>query len=328
MPDGPGGLGDRTRPGWLGRGSRPQDVAVDEHVAEQFEAERPRLRAIAQRMLGSVTEADDAVQEVWMRLHRVGPERIDNLGGWLTTVVSRVCLDLLRARRSRREDPVGTDLPESGSGRAVDGRPEHDAVVADTIGPALVVVLDTLEPRERLAFVLHDLFGVPFAEVAPIVERSTAATRQLASRARRRLHDQTPPATGPAGSSDPHQAEMVDAFLAAARQGDFEALFALLDPDVVLRADPVAVRSAAARRAQGAPPLADEVRGRDAVARIFAGRAAGARACLVDGEPGAVVAGRAGRPLAVFILRWQSGTLVEIELVADPRRLRILELVH
>jgi RNA polymerase sigma factor (sigma-70 family) len=307
-------------------------MTAGDWVAVQFEESRPRLRAIAHRMLGSETEAEDAVQEVWLRLSRAGPEGIDNLGGWLTTVVSRVCLDILRSRRSRPEEPVGADPPEAVSGHvfsdaADGGKPEHDVLLADSIGPALLVVLDSLDPDERLAFVLHDLFGVPFGEIAPIVGRSPAATRQLASRARRRLQGRSASGLSRPKPFDRRQSELVDAFLAASRQGDFEALFALLDPDVLLRSDPVAVRAATARQAQGAPPLSPEVSGRDAVARIFAGRAAGAQGALVDGAPGAVVLLPGGRPLAAFVMRWREGKIVEIELVADPRRLRTLELV-
>lgn len=301
-------------------------LTVGEWVAEQFEESRPRLRAIANRMLGSSTDADDAVQEVWLRLCRAGPEGIDNLGGWLTTVVSRVCLDMLRARQSRREEPMGADLPEAVVAGGQDGRPEQDLLLADSIGPALVVVLDSLEPHERLAFVLHDLFGVPFAEIAPMVGRSPAATRQLASRARRRLQGQSGADPHAAKPLDPRRTAAVDAFLAASREGDFEALLALLDPEVVLRSDPVAVRSAAARRGRGAPPLSDEIKGCDAVARVFAGRAGAAQAALVDGIPGAVWA-PGGRARIAFVMRWREGKIVEIEMVADPRRVRSLELV-
>ena len=301
---------------------------MSEWLAENFEQNRPRLRAIAFRMLGSEAEAHDAVQEVWLRLSRTGPEGIDNLGGWLTTVVSRVCLDELRSRRSRREEPMGAAVPEAVSARIAPDEPDDDVVLADSIGPALVVVLDSLDPYERLAFVLHDLFGVPFAEIAPIVGRTPTATRQLASRARRRLHGQ--PEAGAAHNTgtktDPRERELVGAFLAASRRGDFEALFAVLDPDVVLRADAVAVRMATARRAAGAPPLSQEIRGRDAVAEVFAGRAAAAQPALIDGTPGAVWAPE-GRARSAFRMSWRQGTIVEIEIVADPRRLRDLEIV-
>lgn len=294
-------------------------------VTDQFEANRPRLRAIANRMLGSPAEADDAVQEVWLRLTRAGPETIDNMGGWLTTVVSRVCLDVLRSRRSHREELARGDFPQSATDD-VDGGPEQDLLLADSIGPALVVVLESLEPHERLAFVLHDLFGVPFAEIGPIVGRSPAATRQLASRARRRLRGRSHSGHWSTRRFDPRQMELVDAFLAASREGNFDALLSLLDPEVVLRSDPVAVRSAGVRRARGAPTLSEEIRGRTAVAEVFCGRAAAARAALVDGAPGAVWA-QEGRPRAAWIMRWREGKIAEIEMVVDPRRIRTLDIV-
>ena len=204
------------------------------------------------------------------------------------------------------------------------GRAGGQLLLADAIGPALVVVLDSLEPGERLAFVLHDLFGVPFAEIAPIVGRSPAATRQMASRARRRLQGRLAPVAHE-GRTPPGQRELTEAFLAAARQGDFGGLVAMLDPDVVLRADPVAVRAAAARQAHGAPQLDEELRGRDAVARIFAGRAAAAQVALVNGVPAAVWA-VGGQPRGAFLLRWEGSTIVEIEIVVDPRRLRSLDI--
>ena len=307
---------------------------MSELATEQFEASRARLRAIARRMLGSAAEADDAVQEVWLRLHRAPTEDIDNLSGWLTTVVSRVCLDMLRSRSRRREDALGDGLTDgAAAGASVGasvgadaGTPEADAVLADTVGSALVVVLDALEPHERLAFVLHDLFAVPFAEIALILGRSPAATRQLASRARRRLQGgrtASASAPRPVGS---RQSELVQAFLAASREGDFEALLELLDPEVMLRSDPVAVRSATARRGRGAPPLAGEVRGAEAVARIFAGRAAEAEPALVDGVPSAVWA-PGGQPRAAILMRSEHGKIVEIEVVADPRKVRALDIV-
>lgn len=298
---------------------------MSDRLDEQFEQSRARLRAIAHRMLGSASEADDAVQEVWLRLSRVGPEHIDNLGGWLTTVVSRVCLDMLRSR-SRRAEPAGSDLPEAVPAGDGGGSPEADALLADSIGAALVVVLDSLEPHERLAFVLHDLFAVPFDEIAPILDRSPAATRQLASRARRRLQGGRAPRHGTPAPLDPRQSVLVDAFLAASRRGDFEALLTLLDPAVVLRSDPVAVRSAASRQTHGAPSLLDEIRGRDAVAKVFAGRAAAAQPALVDGIPSAVWA-PGGRPRVVFVFRSREGKIVEIDVVADPRRVQDLEIV-
>ena len=221
-------------------------------LAERFEANRTNLRAVAYRMLGSVSEADDAVQEAWLRLSRADASEIDNLGGWLTTVVARVCLDMLRSRTSRREEPLGPGLPEpiAGDGDTLD--PEHAAVMADSVGLAMLVVLDTLPPAERVAFVLHDMFAVPFDQIAPIVGRSSDATRQLASRARRRVQG---------ASADPvadraRQREVVEAFLAAARDGRFEALLALLDPDVVVRADRAAVEVGASEEVRGAEAVA------------------------------------------------------------------------
>lgn len=300
-----------------------------ERVADEFDQSRPRLRAIAYRMLGSTSDADDAVQEAWLRLNRTGPDSIDNLGAWLTTVVSRVCLDMLRSRRSRREEPAGTSLPEpvpaAEEPAPGGGNPEHDVLVADSIGPVLMLLLDSLDPDERLAFVLHDLFGVPFGEIAPIVGRSADATRQLASRARRRLRGA--PAAGAVSTSvedRARQRQVVDAFLAASREGDFDALLSLLDSEVVLRADPVAVRSAAARRSYGAPPLKEVLRGGEQVARTFLGGAAAAQPALVDGSPGAVWA-PGGKPRAVFVFTCRHGKIVELEVIADLRRVRALD---
>jgi RNA polymerase sigma-70 factor, ECF subfamily len=279
-------------------------------LARQFEAHRGHLRAVAYRMLGSSSEADDAVQEAWLRLSRSDTSAVDNLGGWLTTVVGRVCLNMLQARTARREDPVGEDLPDAVATRREGDDPEQRALEADSVGLALLVVLDTLTPAERLAFVLHDLFAVPFEEIAPIVERSPAATRQLASRARRRLQGAPPPDADLA-----RRRAVVEAFLAASREGKFEALVALLDPDVVLRADQAAVQAGAST----------EVRGAAAVAGTFSGRARAARPALVDGAPGAVwTAG--GRPRMVFGFTITEGRIVRIDLLADPDHLARLEL--
>jgi RNA polymerase sigma factor (sigma-70 family) len=278
-------------------------------LAERFETHRAHLRAVAYRMLGSAGEADDAVQEAWLRLSRTDTGDVDNLGGWLTTVVARVCLNMLQSRRSRREEPLGAQVP----GAAVGGRdgadPEDEALLAEGVGLALLVVLDTLTPAERLAFVLHDMFDVPFEEVAAIVGRSPAATRQLASRARRRVRGSAPPDTDVA-----RQRAVVDAFLAASRGGDFDALLAVLDPGVVVRADPAAVRMGASR----------ELRGAAAVAESFAGRARAARPALVDGAPAAVWA-PGGRPQVVFGFRIADGRIVGIDIVADPERLSRLD---
>lgn len=263
-------------------------------------------------MLGSHADADDAVQEAWLRLSRSNAEEIESLGGWLTTVVSRVCLDMLRARTSKREDFLDEVPPGQAPVSTGDGAdPEGEAVLADAMGPALLVVLDSLAPAERLAFVLHDLFGVRFDEIAPIVGRSQAATRQLASRARRRVRG----ANGRSAADVTRQKEIVDAFLAASRNGEFEKLVAVLDPDVVLRADQAVVETAAAR--PGAPKLAAEVRGASAVAKAFQGRARNARLAFIDGVPGAVWA-PGGKPRVVFSFVIDDGQVAAIEMVGDP----------
>jgi RNA polymerase sigma factor (sigma-70 family) len=281
-------------------------------LAEHFEGKRAHLRAVAYRMLGSLSEADDAVQDAWLRVSGSDTRGVENIGGWLTTVVSRVCLDVLRSRKSRREEPVGAQVPEpvAGGREAID--PEEEAIVADSVGLAMLVVLETLAPAERLAFVLHDMFDVPFDEIAAIVGRSAAATRQLASRARRRVRG----APAVSGADVSRQQEVVRAFLAASRGGDFDALVALLDPDVVLRADGAAVQS-------GASP---EARGAAAVAGTFAGRARAARPALVDGAAGLVWA-PGGRPRVVFGFTIAAGKIVAIELVAEPTRLNELDVI-
>jgi RNA polymerase sigma factor (sigma-70 family) len=285
-----------------------------EWLAERFEEHRAHLRAVAYRMLGSPSEADDAVQETWLRLNRSGADGVENLGGWLTTVVARVCLDMLRSRRSRREEPFEErpdgHLPESVADRGDAIDPEHEALVADSVGPALLAVLDTLTPAERVVFVLHDVFGVPFEEIAPVVGRSPNAAKMLASRARRRVR-------GGAVAPDPdpaRQREVVDAFLAASREGDFDALLTVLDPDVVLRADRAAMRVGAT----------GEVRGARAVADTFSGRARAARPALIDGSAGAVWA-PGGRPRVVFDFKVAGGKIVEIDVLADPARLHRLD---
>ncbi len=292
---------------------------VDEQdwLAERFEENRSHLRAVAYRMLGSRSEADDAVQDAWLRLARADPSRVDNLGGWLTTVVARVCLDMLRARTSRREEPLeeplDAHLPDPivrhADGVGVD--PEQEALLAEGVGLALLVVLDTLAPAERVAFVLHDLFAVPFDEIAPIVGRSPNAAKMLASRARRRVQGADPVADADLSG----QRAVVDAFLAASRGGDFGALLAVLDPDVVLRADPTAVRAGASAA----------VRGAAAVAETFSGRARLARPALVDGAVGAVWAA-GGRPRFVFSFTITRGKIVAIDILADPERLGQLDL--
>ena len=283
-------------------------------LATQFEANRSHLRAVAYRMLGSVTEADDAVQESWLRLSRADAAAIDNQRAWLTTVVARVCLDMLRSRKARREEPLGPHVPEPIVSRADGVDPEHEALLADGVGLALLVVLETLAPAERLAFVLHDMFAVPFDEIAPMVDRSPAAARQLASRARRRVRG------APAPDADlGRQRAVVDAFLAAAREGDFDALVAVLDPDVVLRIDRGAVPAGASREVHGAEAVAHDVLARGA---RFAGIG---RPALVNGAAGVVVAPH-GRPFAVAGFTVADGRVVEMDLLLDPARLRELDL--
>jgi RNA polymerase sigma-70 factor (ECF subfamily) len=289
---------------------------VDGHdvLAESFEEHRDHLRRVAQRMLGSQSEAEDAVQEAWIRLSRSDVTAVANLRGWLTTVVGRVALDMLRSRQSRREDPLAdpfdgaqrTPLSSHGSVRG----PEDEAVLAETVGVAMLVVLDTLSPAERVAFVLHDLFGVPFEDIAGALDRSPAAAKQLASRARRRVQG------APAGAGgDPGRSRaIVEAFLSASRNGEFTALLALLHPDVVLRADPAAVRVGAA-----------EALGANAVATTFSGRASAARLALIDGEPGAVWA-PGGRPRVAFRFTVDGALVTAIEMVADPERVQRFEL--
>jgi RNA polymerase sigma-70 factor, ECF subfamily len=282
-------------------------VTNQDWKTEQFQEHRAHLRAVAYRMLGSMSEADDAVQEAWLRLNRSG-DGIDNLAGWLTTVVARVCLDMLRARRSRREDYVGTWLPEPVVATDDEDDPAARAEIADSVGLALLVVLETLTPAERLAFVLHDMFGVPFEEIAPVVDRSPSAARQLASRARRRVR-------GAAPSPDAdlsRQREVVDAFLAASTAGDFEALLRVLDPDVVMRLDAVG----------GAPA---PVVGAEQVARRILARGSAfapfARPAVVNGAAGVVVA-MGGRTVSVVGFTVVGGRIVEIDVVARPEKLR------
>ncbi len=280
-------------------------------LAEQFEAERLRLRAMAYRMLGSLAEAEDAVQEAWLHLFRSDTSNVSNLGGWLTTVVTRVCLNMLHARAKLCEESLEASVPAPITSREGGIDPEEEALLADSVGLALLVVLDTLNPAERLAFVLHDLFAVPFDEIAPIVGRSETAARQLASRARRRVQ-------GTAMVPDADltlQREVVDAFLAASREGSFDALLSMLDPDVVVRADRAAV-------SRGAPR---EIRGAQAVARHFLGRARAAQTVLVDGAVGIVVAPRGWR-LLLLRLTIRGGKIVAIDAVADPAHLHQLRL--
>lgn len=281
-----------------------------DELARRFEAHRGQLRAVAYRMVGSLDEADDAVQETWLRLSSTGGDGIGNLAGWLTTVVSRVCLDMLRSRGSRREEPYGDEVPESGGGAV----PEDEAVLSDAVGLALLVVLDRLGPAERVAFVLHDLFGVPFDQVARVVDRSRPAAKKLASRARQKVRGTS---TVPDAELDRHR-QLVEAFLAAARGGDLGTLLGLLAPDVVRRADPAALP----------PGAATELRGARAVAEgtvLMRGRARYAVPALVGGDVGLVVAPR-GRLLYVVTVAVAGGRISSYEVIADPARLRTLDL--
>jgi RNA polymerase sigma-70 factor (ECF subfamily) len=287
-------------------------VDEQEWLAERFQADRGHLRAVAYRMLGSLTEADDALQETWIRLNRTDTSEVQNLSGWLTTVVGRVCLDMLRSRKSRREDPLDVRVPEPILGHPDGADPEQQALLADSVGLALLVVLETLAPAERLAFVLHDMFAMPFEEIGAIVGRSPAATRQLASRARRRVQG-----SAPVPDSDlSKQRKVVDAFVAASRGGDFEALVKLLHPDVTLRADfgagvPVKV-------VHGAAAVAEQ-------ARMYARLSQHSRPALINGAAG-MVAEWEGRLFSVMGVTVSDGLIVEMDILADPERLRLLDL--
>jgi RNA polymerase sigma-70 factor (ECF subfamily) len=284
-------------------------------LAERFEEHRTHLRAVAYRMLGSVSEADDAVQEAWLRLSGSEADEIENLGGWLTTVVGRVCLNMLRSRRTRAEQPIDeVHVPDPIISRESGLDPEQEALLADSVGLALFVVLESLDPAERLAFVLHDMFAVPFDEIAPMVGRSPAAARQLASRARRRVQREAPEPDVDLVA----QREVVDAFFAASRDGDFEGLLAVLDPDVVVRADGGAARPSATVVVRGAEAVA-------ARARSFAHLAPYVRPALVNGAAGAVVTPH-GRPFSVLAFTIRGGRIVAIDSLADPERLAELDL--
>jgi RNA polymerase sigma-70 factor (ECF subfamily) len=289
---------------------------MDDHewLARRFDERRAHLQAVAHRMLGSTSEAEDAVQETWLKLNRSNTREVDNFGGWLTTVVARVCLDMLRTRRLRREqalEPVADTRSEPG----IDDR----VALADATGPALLVVLDMLEPAERVAFVLHDMFDLSFDEIAPIVDRTPAAARQLASRARRRVRGAAAPATDMA-----RQRELVDAFLAASRDGDFERLLGVLSPDVVLHADELAVRTAAARQRQGAPAFASKVDGASRVADVFKGRAGAAVPALIETAPGAAWA-VGGHVRAAFAFAFEGAKIARIDVIMNPQHLAELD---
>jgi RNA polymerase sigma factor (sigma-70 family) len=282
----------------------------NERLARTFEEKRPRLHAVAHRMLGSTDEAEDAVQETWIRLHRSDTDTVENLDGWLTTVIGRVCLDILRAR-NRREEFLEEHADPSAEPPTEDiSDPEQAAMLADSVGLALMVVLDTLDPDERLAFVLHDMFAVPFADIAAVIGRSPAATRQLASRARRRVHGASPL------PDLRRQRKIVDAFLTAARNGEFEHLLTLLAPNATMHADDTAVRIGAAPVTQGS----------QGVAGIFSGGAEAARVALIDGSVGAVWQSNV-RPIVAFVFTIEDGKITTIDLVAEPERLRELDIV-
>jgi RNA polymerase sigma factor (sigma-70 family) len=282
-------------------------------LTEEFEEHRARLRAVAYRMLGSLSEADDAVQEAWLRLNRSDSDAVENLGAWLTTVVARVSLNMLRSRNTRREEPIGVQFPEPIIDRADAIDPEHEALLADSVGLALLVVLETLSPAERLAFVLHDMFAVPFDEIAPLVDRSPDAAHQLASRARRRVRGQR---AVPDADLDT-QREVVAAFLAASREGDFEALVAVLDPDVVLRAD-VGPLAGGTREIRGAEAVASQSLAYSRLGLVV-------QPALVNGALGAVTT-RDGELFSVGGMTVRGGKIVEIDILADPERLRRLDL--
>lgn len=295
-------------------------------MTERFEENRPRLRAVAYRMLGSLTDADDAVQEAWLRFNRTDTATLDNLGGWLTTVVSRVCLDILRSRKSRREEPIDAQATEPRVGRREGADPESEAVLADSVGVALLVVLNTLAPAERLAFVLHDLFAIPFDEIGSITGRSPAAAKQMASRARRRLRGSAPPSD----AGRPGQREVIDAFLRAVRAGDIDGLLAVLDPQAVIRIDAAArfdgvVRIDAPAADVGKPR---EIRGASAWAAQMIALSRGLRfvqAALIDGSVGIVVAPR-GRLVRAMTFAFENAKVTRVEVIGDPARLGALHI--
>ena len=289
---------------------------AEDLLAEQFEAKRDHLRGVAYRMLGSLSEAEDAVQESWLRLSRSNTDEVENLGGWLTTVTARVCLDMLRSRKTRREDSLETYVPDPIMSREDRHDPEQEALLADSVGLALLVVLETLEPAERLAFVLHDMFALPFDEIAPVVGRSSEAARQLASRARRRVQG-----TSPVPDADrAQQGRVVDAFMAASRDGDFDALVAVLDPDVLLRVDYGVNGLFPSKLVRGAANVAGN-------ALMFSKFAPTARRALVNGSVGIFNAPN-GIPMAIMGFTIAGGKVVEIDILADPARLRELDVSH
>src|SRR5262249_22743 len=294
------------------------EMIESDWLAEKFQENRPQLRAVAYRILGSNAETDDAVQETWFRLTRSDVSSVENLGGWLTTVVARVCLDMLRSRKSRKEESLEAqhlEAPETPR----QANPAEEALLADSIGSALLIVLRTLTPAERVAFVLHDLFDLPFEEIAPIVGRSEAAARQLASRARRRVRG------GQEGREDEvKKREIVAAFLAASREGNFNVLLQLLDPEILVTGDDVAVKTAEANRAKGAPPFQNEMRGATVVAEIFKGRALGAQLALINGSVETTWIG-GGEPRVAFLFSIENEKIQGIDVVMDPEDLEEME---
>ncbi|WP_413291581.1 sigma-70 family RNA polymerase sigma factor [Bdellovibrio sp. HCB337] len=287
-------------------------------LAKNFEETRGHLKSVAYRMLGSTGEAEDAVQEAWIRLNRSESEKIENLNGWLTTVVSRVCLDMLRSRKTRGEAPLDERFSDVSHEKA--GNPEADYMIADAVGPALLVVLDLLTPAERIAFVLHDLFDLSFEEIAPIIDRTEETTRQLASRARRRVR----------GAETPHEdlerrQEVVAAFVTASRDGQFEALIRLLHPHATLRADETAIKIAEANKAKGAPQFQREIKGAANVANTLKGKAAAAQLALINGAPGMTWA-PGGKPVVAFCFTIEDGKIVDIEIVMDRKSLEDVEI--
>jgi RNA polymerase sigma factor (sigma-70 family) len=298
------------------------DTSTDTSIAARFEGNRPRLRAVAYRMLGSASEAEDALQESWLRTSRADTGTVDNLDGWLTTVVTHVCLDMLRARKTREN--AAPEIAAHGAGSTSGPTdPERELLLADAVGAAMMVLLDTLSPPERVAFVLHDLFALSFEDIGAMVGRSAVATRQLASRARRRVQGAGDKEADPEKEL-PSQREVAQAFMTASRDGNLEAVLAVLDPDVVLRADAAIVRAATANAAKGAPPLVPELRGAAHVARAFLGGAKAARPALVDGLPGAAWA-PGGRPRAVWAFKVERGRITEVQVIGDPATIARLE---
>lgn len=282
-------------------------------ATERFEEQRPRLRSMAYRMLGSLSEADDAVQEAWIRVNRADADSVDNIGGWLTTIVARVCLNMLRSRESRGEQPLDVHVPDPVVSPADGMDPEHEALLADSVGLALLVVLDTLSPSERLAYVLHDMFAIPFDDIATVIEKSPEATRQLASRARRRVQGQAPK---PDRDLD-RQREVVNAFFAAAREGDFDALVSVLDPDIVLRADGGRLRAGQTMVLNGAASVAGQAKGAEALSKFVT-------PALVNGVPGAVIAPK-GNVQIVIAFTVTDGKIAAIDILLDPERLKALD---